>query len=640
MGKPFEKEIAELESTYQWACKADISEVSRALCATWDTPLLVVGSGGSFSAAEYHATLHRTFFKSVAQAITPMELVSALPRDGRSSVWFMSASGNNIDIRRAFKHAALMEPKAVSALVGMANSKLAQLSSKYLYTNLFEYNLPSGKDGFLATNSLFGFATLLYRAYCEATRAPESLPPSLKKLISSQIPSITDIDDLLNKTKLLWEQEVVHVIYSPTLKGAALDLESKFIEAGLGSVHLADLRNFAHGRHHWFSKNNSGNGVLALTSQQDSNLAFKTLDLLPNDIPKAQVTFADDSCGLDVLVGLLISIHFTHQRGLYKNIDPGRPGVPSYGSKIYRLTAKSGFTQSIPKATAAIERKQRLSPLSDEADYFWENAYRAFARGISKQPFGGVVLDYDGTVVDGRLRGRPPRQEICEEINRLLECGLKIGFATGRGKSIRSELQDSGLIPEKHWKKITIGYYNGSDLSSLSDNHSPDGTDGCSEDLRRAFSVMNENPLLGLLEREITQRQKQITIEPKTAFPETFLWDLAKDYLSQEEEISAQVVRSSHSIDIIASDVTKLAVVRKIRAEIPDGTEVLTIGDRGRWPGNDTALLSEPYSLSVDEVSFSPDRCWNLCPAGERGPQGALGYLRRLVGGSGVVHFK
>lgn len=56
MGRPFAKEIAELEHTYKWACAADISKISRTLLSTWDLPLIAIGSGGSFSAAELQAS--------------------------------------------------------------------------------------------------------------------------------------------------------------------------------------------------------------------------------------------------------------------------------------------------------------------------------------------------------------------------------------------------------------------------------------------------------------------------------------------------------------------------------------------------------------------------------------------------------
>ena len=69
---------------------------------------------------------------------------------------------------------------------------------------------------------------------------------------------------------------------------------------------------------------------------------------------------------------------------------------------------------------------------------------------------------------------------------------------------------------------------------------------------------------------------------------------------------------------------------------------MLTIGDRGRWPGNDYNLLSTDFSLSVDEVSFSQMSCWNLCMPGECGVQGTLYYLRSIEveNGNGTFNLK
>ena len=229
---------------------------------------------------------------------------------------------------------------------------------------------------------------------------------------------------------------------------------------------------------------------------------------------------------------------------------------------------------------------------------------------------------------------------ICSELVRLLDIGIKIGFATGRGKSIREALRCPNVIPKKYWHQILIGYYNGSDISVLTDGDSPNGLDKCCVSLVDVVELLGDNLLVSSLNPKITPRKKQVTVEPRAAVSETFLWESVQDQLSYYTDLSAKVVRSSHSIDIIASDVSKLAVVNKMREDMHDGLELITIGDRGRWPGNDVELLSTTYSLSVDEVSFAQNRCWNLCPAGVRGPQGTLEYLKKMQGKDGVISFK
>lgn len=74
----------------------------------------------------------------------------------------------------------------------------------------------------------------------------------------------------------------------------------------------------------------------------------------------------------------------------------------------------------------------------------------------------------------------------------------------------------------------------------------------------------------------------------------------------------AVALRSGHSVDVVAPGVSKLAVVERVWQAVGVERDVLCIGDRGRWPGNDHVLLTISYSLSADEVSADPAACWNL----------------------------
>ena len=117
------------------------------------------------------------------------------------------------------------------------------------------------------------------------------------------------------------------------------------------------------------------------------------------------------------------------------------------------------------------------------------------------------------------------------------------------------------------------------------------------------------------------------------------MWDLAHEVLLTQRMRNVIVTRSSHSIDIVLGHVSKTNVLSAIRSQI-DGGAVLAMGDRGRWPGNDYALLREPFALSVDEISFDPSTCWNLGQPGQRGLQVTLEYLDALEPCEGGVRFK
>jgi hypothetical protein len=97
------------------------------------------------------------------------------------------------------------------------------------------------------------------------------------------------------------------------------------------------------------------------------------------------------------------------------------------------------------------------------------------------------------------------------------------------------------------------------------------------------------------------------------------------------------MVRSKHSVDILAKGVSKSALVASIiQCNKIDPYQILTMGDQGAWPGNDAALLEHRYSISVDMPSRRLDRGWKLAPAEKRDVDAALWYLERMnVDGQG-----
>jgi hypothetical protein len=111
--------------------------------------------------------------------------------------------------------------------------------------------------------------------------------------------------------------------------------------------------------------------------------------------------------------------------------------------------------------------------------------------------------------------------------------------------------------------------------------------------------------------------------------PEHRLWDVAHQVILAQDRDDVVVTRSSHSIDIIPKGVSKVRVLAKMQEYCGSG-ELLAIGDRGRWPGNDYELLRGPFALSVDQVSVDPKSAWHLGGPGERGVQVTIRYLRRL----------
>jgi len=219
----------------------------------------------------------------------------------------------------------------------------------------------------------------------------------------------------------------------------------------------------------------------------------------------------------------------------------------------------------------------------------------------------------------------------------LLEAGLILGIATGRGRSVRESLQKtllSGL-----WDRVVVGYYNGGEIALLERNEAPLRESPPEPPLDIVRDLLKRDPLLHSL-ASLTIRRRQITIEPNRRISTDTLLSYVMTLIAPLEAQGVRVLASSHSVDVLPLGVGKLAVVDDVKRRIREGTEVLCIGDRGAWPGNDCALLSHEPSLSVDEVSASLTTCWNIAPPGLSGADATLRYLQsiRIANGYATLH--
>ena len=74
-----------------------------------------------------------------------------------------------------------------------------------------------------------------------------------------------------------------------------------------------------------------------------------------------------------------------------------------------------------------------------------------------------------------------------------------------------------------------------------------------------------------------------------------------------------KVVASSPSGDVIPANKGKLELLRALQRFAPKA-RFLYVGDRPCWLGNDSQLLAQEFSLSVDEVDGCPDLSGILLP--------------------------
>ena len=97
------------------------------------------------------------------------------------------------------------------------------------------------------------------------------------------------------------------------------------------------------------------------------------------------------------------------------------------------------------------------------------------------------------------------------ELNRLLNEGIRLGVASGRGGSVYDQLKNS--IDERHWEQVVVGLYNGARVVKLSESLPESLGDG-PKAMRSARSRLRR--LQTVLGFELVARPHQISLRPIT----------------------------------------------------------------------------------------------------------------------------
>ena len=614
MGKPYRSELNQIPTTIQWALEQDVTQLRDTLLIEFGSRnLIAVGSGGSLVAAAYAALLHEAATGRLARSVTPLEAITR-PSTRSTAALLLSARGTNADIRQAAKILPTLGYDAVSGITTTKGSTLGRILADYGAT-LHEFSVPSGRDGFLATNSLIATLVLLYRAVMMAGSAcgqGNSLATSRSSLLGSQT--------------ALSHPNVV-VLAQGWAAPAAMDLETRFAEAALANVTVTDPRNFAHGRHNWFSLHAKHTGIVSLETPDSLREAERTLKYLPGgiDVLRVKSTREGPAATIELVTRVMeLAGSVAEMRG----IDPGRPAVPDFGRRLYRAgsSRRVEAKESFPIAKKRTALFQNRGP--DKVNLV--TSLRDFIRCLDRTTFTGLAVDYDGTLCARDRRFEPLEKDIQAELNRLLGEGAILGVATGRGGSVHEQLRDS--LHKRYWHRVVVGLYNGAKILQLSDE-----LEESADEIPHLLDAVRSRlqPLAVMLGLDMVTRPHQVSLRSNNGIDPYELRTVTIEHLAEIDGVST--VASSHSVDILPSGTSKTAVVDALDAE--QSGCVLRIGDQGSAGGNDFELLNTGLSVSVDRVSSSLETCWNLGAPGIHGQRLTLKYLRALHGGTDGIHF-
>ncbi|MDQ1536866.1 MAG: hypothetical protein QOE58_1259, partial [Actinomycetota bacterium] len=404
--------------------------------------------------------------------------------------------------------------------------------------------VPTPSDGFLATNSLLAMATALCLAH------GVELPPTLPSFDLSYTGTVS---------------RTCVALTGPGVAAVGVDLEARLVEPGLATVQLADYRNFAHGRHVGLFRNISDFTVIGVIDPASSALADRTLALLPRavDIVELRTELEWPASVLDLLVR---SMHLTAAIGRDRGVDPGRPGVQPFGRRLYHLPV-ARLLRSPPGDPVA----RKLIPASGPGRAAYEVALAEWLRVIGKADIGALVLDYDGTCCPTWDRYRAPPEAAQHEILRLLDAGLVLGFATGRGRSLHDTTRS--WMPERFWSKVHVGLYNGTCMLTLADD--PPDSAGCDGMLAAAADRLESLGLgAGLV---VERRRTQVSVSTSDGgLRGSQLLELVRSTIARPPVLQCKALASGHSVDLVAANDGKVSVLKAVT-----GTNgvVLAIGD-------------------------------------------------------------
>lgn len=620
MGRSYRDELSELRAAQASVPQSVVAKLREQAALAADRGLVVVASGGANVVAEWACHLQRTVFGSSAVAMTPLDYAS-LVSPVRAVTWFVSAGGRHPDIRQAAAVAEVRGDACCVGFLGHLGTPLGEWLKEKLRADVIEFDLAGKGDGFLATGSVWAMSCALAQAY------------------SGWVDSRPLNADVFEKLRAWGEQSALQtardyaagcdlvLLHDSWTSLATNDLETRLIETALGNVWSTDLRNFAHGRHFWTAARGGQTSLIAITTPASDTLARPTVALLPDLLPVRAILVPFEGIA-GALAALSWSIYLTAEIGKQMDRDPGRPGVPAFGEKLYAGGHPYPTRIAMDQVQRAIFKKSpAVQPGSARAKE-WEDAYWEAKRRFETAHPPVIVADYDGTLVDSPKRYGPIPSSVGEHIARLVTSGVYFGVATGRGDSVRKELLK--VVPEPLWPRVVVGYHNGAVVLGLHEDVPDLDGEPIAPDLLRASRLLqDELANRGLC--ELRSRAHQLTVTPAKGLALLGAWRATRECLDRHGLSSIPVWLSSHSIDILGPQCSKLNVVARV-AELAgcSSEEVLRLGDRGARPGNDWELLSAPLGFSVGDCSSDMNVCWNLLPPDLHGAAGTAHMLEQI----------
>jgi len=344
---PYTEELLGLPALFESAMNIDVSAFADWLERHRSGALLAIGAGGSLAIAQFAAHLHHRSTGAVGKAGTPMEFFQRrVPQIGSSGM-LVTASGRHSDSLAIAKR-LMTETDNWAVFCGTIGSRSEELLATSAAA-VFAYDLLPANVSWVSVSGLFGQAVVLARAYSHVFPAEVGgVPESFADLLPSGAPDIAGaIEAMVGEIKAVAERSKLAVLYGPDTAAAAIDLDSKFAEAGMGSLQTSEYRNFAHGRYHSMIADWTEFGLLGLYSYTEAAIAGATLALIPDSMPHVGLEVPGTGAAEIGVAALLSELILVEAIGRVRGLRPGWGSRNTFGDLLYELNLEQYFPDPV-----------------------------------------------------------------------------------------------------------------------------------------------------------------------------------------------------------------------------------------------------------------------------------------------------
>ena len=282
------------------AAAADIAPLHPFLLSDPSRPLVVTGSGGAASVADFAALLYGAR-GGVAQAVTPYTLHSLSDDALRTSkLLLVSKGGHNNDIVFAAKRGLSVNPSETASFTLYTGDRNEVRKAFLKAGSALSVDVPGIKahDGFVSVGTPIAYFALLCRVFdpgCDLSkfgRLPEK--PFRLERNDGTVLTPEDFRDIRHYV----------VLHGSWGRPVAENLEGKLMESGLSLASVCDYRNYCHGRFIFTSNHLDDSAVVLLVSPRERDIAERTRKFLPASTRLVVIETGADApeASLDLLI--------------------------------------------------------------------------------------------------------------------------------------------------------------------------------------------------------------------------------------------------------------------------------------------------------------------------------------------------